>query len=284
MTLSPLHIEKTVRAALEEDLGHGFDITTSVLLPEYQDTTGRIVARQGGIVSGLIVALSAFGLMSPDFDMTVQAEDGALVESGDILAELHGPAQAMLAAERTALNFLSHMSGIATLTRHFVAEIDGTDARICDTRKTLPGLRAFQKYAVRCGGGLNHRHGLDDAVLIKDNHIAIAGGIAAALDRARKYAGHMVKIEIEVGSLAELDEVIKHGGADVVMLDNMDPETLQKAVSTAKGKLITEASGGISLENAGAVARTGVDYISSGALTHSAPALDIALDIDDKPL
>lgn len=277
--LSPLIIEDHVKAALKEDLGHGFDITSNLLIPAGQRARGIIRARQDGRLAGLIVALSAFSLTDIDFDMTVMVEDGADLNEGDVIAELEGPARSLLTAERVALNFMSHMSGVATLTRTYVDLVKDTGCEICDTRKTLPGLRLFQKYAVEIGGGSNHRFGLDDAILIKDNHIAVAGGISAALDQVHMLAGHTKKIEIEVDTLAQLEEVLESGKADIAMLDNFELSDLKKGVKMAKGQIITEASGGVSLETVRAIAETEVDYISIGALTHSAPAMDIALDI-----
>ena len=200
--------------------------------------------------------------------------------AGTTLAVIEGPAIAILSGERVALNFLGHLSGIATLTAAYAAKIAHTKAKITDTRKTTPGLRALEKYAVRCGGGVNHRFGLDDAVLIKDNHIAVAGGVGKALDAARAAVGHLVKVEIEVDTLDQLKQVLANGKADVVLLDNMDTKTLRDAVALCKGKIVTEASGGVTLETVAAIAKTGVDVISSGALTHSAPSLDVALDIE----
>lgn len=280
MHLSNLHIERAVRAALEEDLGHGRDITSECLIPLSEMATGTLVARQDGVLCGLMLALSAFSLTDIDFDMTVHKQDGDELKTGHVIAEITGPARALMTAERVALNFLTHLSGIATLTHKFVKKIEGTGAEICDTRKTIPGLRMFQKYAVSIGGGANHRFGLDDAILIKDNHIAIAGGISQSLDQARMLAGHMVKIEIEVDTLEQLQEVIENGKADIVMLDNMDLKTLKKGVDMAKDSLIVEASGGVTIDTVRKIAETGVHYISVGALTHSAPALDIALDIE----
>jgi len=277
--LSPIIIEDIVKAALKEDLGHGFDATPNLLIPAGQSAKGVIKTRSNGRLAGLIVALSTFSLTDVDFDMTVMAEDGADLEAGDVVAEIEGPARSLLTAERVALNFLSHMSGVATLTRTYVNEIKDTGAEICDTRKTLPGLRLLQKYAVEMGGGANHRFGLDDAILIKDNHIAIAGGIAEALDQAHMLAGHTKKIEIEVDTLSQLEEVLENGKADIVMLDNFDLDDLKKGVEMAKGQITTEASGGVTLETVRKIAETGVDYISIGALTNSVPALDIGLDI-----
>jgi nicotinate-nucleotide pyrophosphorylase (carboxylating) len=279
MNLSNLHIERIVRMALEEDLGHGHDITSETLIPVSEQATATIRARQSGVLAGLMLALSAFSLTDIDFDMTVHKQDGEWLEEGEVIAEITGPARSLLTAERVALNFLTHLSGIATLTHQYVEEIKGTGAEICDTRKTIPGLRMFQKYAVSIGGGANHRFGLDDAILIKDNHIAIAGGIDQALNQAKMLAGHMVKIEIEVDTLEQLQEVLDNGNADVVMLDNMDAKMMKKGVEMVGGRMAIEASGGVNLETVRAIAESGVHYISVGALTHSAPALDIALDI-----
>ncbi len=281
MHLSPILIEDAVKAALKEDLGHGFDVTSNVLIPAGARARAVIRSREEGVLAGLIVALSAFSLTDIDFDMTVHAEDGMKLEAGQIIAEIEGPARSLLMAERVALNYLGHMSGIASLTARFVEEIQDTGAEICDTRKTLPGLRLFQKYAVYVGGGCNHRFGLDDAILIKDNHIAVAGGINEALDQAYMLAGHTRKIEIEVDTPAQLDEVLENGKADIVMLDNFSIEDLNKAVKICKGRITTEASGGVNLERVRKIAQSGVDYISSGSLTHSAPNLDIGLDVEN---
>jgi len=278
-SLNSLLIEKAVRAALEEDLGHGQDITSNILIPAGEAAHAKINARQDGILCGLIVALSAFSLCDAELDMVIHAQDGDEITKDQTIAEISGSARSILMAERVALNFLSHMSGIATTTRAYVNAVSGTGTEICDTRKTLPGLRAFQKYAVAVGGGSNHRYGLDDAILIKDNHIAVAGGISAALEQASLLAGHMQKIEIEVDTIEQLPEVLDSGAADIVMLDNMDAKTLKKAVSMAKGQITTEASGGVTLGNVAALAASGVDYISIGALTHSVQALDFGLDM-----
>lgn len=280
MHLSPLYIEEALRAALKEDLGHGFDATSDILIPASTRARGVLRTRQDGVLAGLIVALTSFSLLSGDFEMSVEINDGEAMKAGDIIAEIEGPARAMLTAERVALNFLNHMSGVASLTAAYVKQVKGTGSEICDTRKTLPGLRLFQKYAVYTGGGANHRFGLDDAILIKDNHIAVAGGIAQALDQARMLAGHTKKIEIEVDTIRQLEDVLEHGGADIVMLDNFTLPNLKKAVKMARGYAPLEASGGVNLETVGAIAKTGVDYISVGALTHSAPQLDIGLDIE----
>jgi nicotinate-nucleotide pyrophosphorylase (carboxylating) len=223
---------------------------------------------------------AAFRMLAPDITLVAHATDGAHVAARAALMEVTGPARAILSAERVALNFLGHLSGVATATHEFVRRVEGTRTRICCTRKTTPGLRALQKYAVRCGGGFNHRFGLDDAMLIKDNHIAVAGGIRAVLERARGAAGHLVKIEIEVDRLDQLAEVLNVGLADAVLLDNMDPGTMRQAVEMVAGRVPLEASGGITLESIAAVAATGVDYASSGWITHSSPNLDVALDID----
>ncbi len=280
MTLSPIIIEDIVKTALKEDLGHGFDITSNLLIPANQSAKGILRAREDGVIAGLMVALSAFSLTDIDFDMSIMVQDGDQVKAGDTIAVIEGPARSLLTAERVALNFLSHMSGVATATARYVAEVQGTGTEICDTRKTLPGLRLLQKYAVEIGGGANHRFGLDDAILIKDNHIAVAGGIDAALDQAYMLASHTKKIEIEVDTLEQLEEVLENGKADIVLLDNFDLKALKKAVSMCEGRIVTEASGGITLENVKKIAEVGVNYISIGALTHSVKALDIALDIE----
>jgi nicotinate-nucleotide pyrophosphorylase (carboxylating) len=231
------------------------------------------------VLSGLACAAEAFAQLDPALEFRARMRDGDKLKAGDVAAEISGNARAILSAERTALNFTTHLSGIATLTAAFVAKVKHTKAKIVCTRKTIPGLRALEKYAVRCGGGMNHRFGLDDAILIKDNHIAVAGGVGAALGAARASAGHLVKVEIEVENLDELAEVLNAGGADVALLDNMDTATLKRAVEINAGKLALEASGGVNLETVAAIAETGVDMISVGALTHSAPALDLGLDI-----
>ncbi len=269
-----------VRAALLEDLGHGHDITSQSVIPANANSKATFRAREEGVLAGLIPALSCFSHTDPDFTFEIYAQDGEIIKAGQEIATIEGPAAALLTAERSALNFVIHMSGIATLTRRYVLSVQGTNAKICDTRKTLAGLRTLQKYAVRAGGGHNHRHGLDDAILIKDNHIAIAGGINEVLTRAKDNAGHTVKIEIEVDTLEQLDQVLNHGGADIVMLDNFAIGDLETAIKRVDGQLTTEASGGVSLLTVADIAKTGVDYISVGALTHSAPALDIGLDIE----
>ncbi len=280
MTIPSILIEDIVRAALKEDLGHGHDITSQSVIPRNANARAVFNAREEGVLAGLILALSSFSHIDSDFEFEILAQDGDVLSAGDKIAIVTGPAAALLTAERVALNFMIHMSGIATLTRRYVLAVQGTHAKITDTRKTLPFLRTVQKYAVRAGGGYNHRFGLDDCILIKDNHIAIAGGIDAVLNRARDNIGHTVKIEIEVDTLAQLEDVLKHGGADIVMLDNFMQDDLKTAVKMINGKIITEASGGINLHTVRPIAETGVDYISVGALTHSASALDIGLDIE----
>lgn len=276
--LNPLLIADAVRAALSEDLGRAGDITSQATIPAQRTATCVFGARKTGTIAGLPLAREAFAQFDPSVRFEALVEDGAKVEAGAVLARVSGPARSILSAERVALNYLGRLSGIATLTAEYVAAVAHTRARIIDTRKTTPGLRAFEKYAVRCGGGMNHRYGLDDAFLIKDNHIAVAGGIAPALRAAKAAAGHFVKIEIEVDSLDQLDEVLAEG-ADIVLLDNMEPPTLRRAVSMVAGRMITEASGGVTLESVRAIAETGVDLIAIGALTHSARVLDIGLDI-----
>jgi nicotinate-nucleotide pyrophosphorylase (carboxylating) len=256
------------------------DITSIATIPETTPAHAVMVARQAGVIAGLPLAVATFQKLSPDINIQAHIRDGAAVTSGVRVLTISGPARAVLAGERTALNFVGRLSGIATLTSDYVGHIAGTQLRICCTRKTTPGLRALEKYAVRCGGGFNHRFGLDDAILIKDNHIAVAGGITAVLRRARAHAGHLVKIEIEVDTLAQLREVLDTGLADVVLLDNMDIATLTEAVKLSNGRVVLEASGGVTRDSIAKIAATGVDYVSSGALTHSAPNFDVALDID----
>lgn len=278
--LSPLAIDDAVLRALDEDLGRAGDVTSIATIPEHAQAHAVMVARQAGALAGLPLAVACFNKLSPDIRIEAHARDGAAVAKGVHVMTIQGPARAVLAAERPALNFVGRLSGIATLTASYVRHTAGTKLRICDTRKTTPGLRALEKYAVRCGGGFNHRFGLDDAILIKDNHIAVAGGVRPVLERARKVVGHLVKIEIEVDSLDQLREVLATGLADAVLLDNMDTATLKEAVKLNAGRLKLEASGGVTEATIAAIAATGVDYASSGALTHSAPNFDIALDID----
>lgn len=277
--LSPLLVESAVRAALEEDLGRAGDVTTQATIPATASATAIIAAREDGVVAGLPLAQEAFRLLNAGVLFEPRVDDGAHVARTDVIARVSGPARAILSAERVALNYLGRLSGVATLTSRFAARIAHTNAKVCDTRKTTPGLRAFEKYAVRCGGGANHRFGLDDAVLIKDNHIAVAGGVVAALRAAKAHVGHLVKIEIEVDTLEQLREAL-HEGADAVLLDNMSLQELREAVSLIGGRLTSEASGGVTFETIAQIAETGVDLISVGALTHSAPALDLGLDIE----
>jgi nicotinate-nucleotide pyrophosphorylase (carboxylating) len=278
--LSPLAIEEAVQRALDEDLGRAGDITSIAAIPETTPAHAIMVARQAGVIAGLPLAVATLQKLSADINIQAHVRDGAAVANGAHVLTISGPARAVLAGERTALNFVGRLSGIATLTADYVRHTAGTKLRVCCTRKTTPGLRALEKYAVRCGGGFNHRFGLDDAILIKDNHIAVSGGITAVLQRARAHVGRLVKIEIEVDTLAQLREVLDTGLADVVMLDNMDIAELTEAVKIANGRVVLEASGGVTQDTIAKIAATGVDYVSAGALTHSAPNFDIALDID----
>jgi len=275
--LSNILIEPAVRAALAEDLGRGGDLTTDIVIDADAWVKASINARQVGALSGIDIAEMAFDLIDPRVDMEVYIADGGRVEPGDTVAILEGPARAILTAERVALNYLGHLSGIASETRKIVDAVSHTNARITCTRKTTPGLRAFEKYAVRCGGGFNHRFGLDDGLMIKDNHIAACGGISEAIERAKRKVGHMVKIELEVDNLDQLEEGLK-AGADVILLDNMGPDLLKTAVKMIDGRAIAEASGGVTFETAPLIAESGVDVISIGWLTHSAPCLDLGLD------
>ncbi|RWM45569.1 carboxylating nicotinate-nucleotide diphosphorylase [Mesorhizobium sp.] len=280
MNLTPLPaimVEPLVRAALLEDLGRAGDLTTDAIVPQELRATTVLSAREPGVVAGLDLAMLAFRLIDPDVKISVERADGSKVGQGEIIASVTGSARAMLTAERTALNFLCHLSGIATATASIVAAVRGHGAKIVCTRKTTPGLRTLEKYAVRAGGGSNHRFGLDDAILIKDNHIAIAGGIRPAIERARTRAGHLVKVEVEVDTLAQLEEALELA-PDAVLLDNMSVADLRQAVAMVAGRAITEASGRITLDTAAEIAATGVDLISVGWLTHSAPILDIGLD------
>ena len=280
MTSSPLPlimIEPLVRMALLEDLGRAGDLTTDVIVPAGHRVTTLLVARQTGVIAGLDLARLAFQLIDPAIEMRIERNDGAALAPGDVIAAITGPARGILTAERVALNFLCRLSGIATATASVVAAVRNTGAKIVCTRKTTPGLRAIEKYAVRVGGGSNHRFGLDDAVLIKDNHVAIAGGVTEALRRARSGVGHLVKIEIEVDTLDQLREALGYG-VDAVLLDNMDSSTLAEAVAMVAGQAVTEASGRITPATAPQIAATGVDLISIGWLTHSVGILDIGLD------
>ena len=270
-------IQNLIDAALKEDLGNKGDITSQATIPDNKTAKMMMNARAQGILAGINIAIQVFKTVDNDLTITEHVQDGHPLKKGQKILTVEGKARQILMAERTALNFLSHLSGIASETHRYVTTIQHTKAKILDTRKTLPGYRPMQKYAVKMGGGNNHRTGLYDMVLIKDNHIAAAGGIKAALDNTAA-ANPSVKIEIEVDTLAQLQEVLDHGTADIVLLDNMAPEELKKAVALCEGKIITEASGGITMETIVSIAETGVDYISIGALTHSVKAFDIGLD------
>lgn len=277
--LPSVMLEPLVRAALLEDLGRAGDLTTDTIVPVDQTARMTIRAREAGVLAGLDLARLAFTLVEPRIAFEAKSRDGAALAPGDVVGTVAGPARGLLTGERTALNFLCHLSGIASVTQAIVASVRGHKARIVDTRKTTPGLRAIEKYAVRVGGGANHRFGLDDAILIKDNHIAVAGGVRPAIERARAGTGHLVKIEVEVDTLAQLDEVLAVG-ADAVLLDNMTPEMLRAAVAKVAGRAITEASGRVTPQTAPAIAASGVDLISVGWVTHSAPVLDLGLDFE----
>lgn len=270
-------IEPIVRAALVEDLGRAGDLTTDSIIAADAVATVRLVSREPGVLAGLPLAALAWELVDPRIGCEVHLPDGSRVEPGSVIATIGGPARGLLTGERVALNFLGHLSGVATGTAAIADAIAHTQTKVADTRKTIPGLRALQKYAVVCGGGSNHRFGLDDAVLIKDNHIAVAGGVRAAVEAARAHVGHLVKIEVEVDSLEQLAELLEVG-ADVVLLDNMGPDRLREAVAMVGGRMVTEASGRITPETAVPIAEAGVDLISVGWLTHSARVLDIGLD------
>ncbi|HVZ08515.1 carboxylating nicotinate-nucleotide diphosphorylase [Rhodopila sp.] len=276
-SLPMVMIEPVVRAALLEDLGRAGDLTTDSIVPADAVARTALVARQPGVVAGLDFTRCAFQLIDPAIRMTVALPDGSRLRPGDTIATIEGPARGVLTAERVALNFLCHLSGVASATRGIADAIEGTKAQVCCTRKTMPGLRFAQKYAVRIGGGSNHRFGLDDAVLIKDNHVAIAGGVRPAVERARRGVGHLVKIELEVDTLAQLAEAMTLG-VDAVLLDNMGPDMLREAVGMVAGRAITEASGRIRPDTAPAIAASGVDLLSVGWLTHSATVLDVGLD------
>ncbi|WP_213769747.1 carboxylating nicotinate-nucleotide diphosphorylase [Bradyrhizobium sp. dw_78] len=283
MTPAPLPgimIEAPVRMALLEDLGRAGDLTTDAIVPRDRNATTSLVARQPGIVAGLDLARTTFQLIDPSIKMRVERADGSAVAPGDVIATVSGPARGILTAERVALNFLCRLSGIATATSSVVAAVRDYKTRIVCTRKTTPGLRMIEKYAVRVGGGGNHRFGLDDAVLIKDNHVAIAGSVTEALKRAKNGVGHLVKIELEVDTLDQLREALDIG-VDAVLLDNMSPATLAEAVAMVAGRAVTEASGRITPATAPPIAATGVDLISIGWLTHSVGILDIGLDFKD---
>lgn len=272
-----LLIEPIVRRALEEDLGRAGDITSELTIPADARSSASLVARKAGSIAGMVVARAVFQIVDPTLEFEVKVPDGTTVSSGTVLAIIRGGARSLLSGERVTLNFVGHLSGVATATRTLVDAIASTKARIVCTRKTTPGLRMLEKYAVRCGGGFNHRFGLDDAILIKDNHIVAAGGIRPAIERVRAGLGHMAKVELEVDTLAQLEEALALG-VDTILLDNMSLDDLKRAVALTRSRATLEASGNITLETVRAVAETGVDYISSGAITHSAPSLDVALD------
>jgi nicotinate-nucleotide pyrophosphorylase (carboxylating) len=270
-------VECAVAAALEEDLGQAGDITTAAIIPAHDAAEAKIIARKPGVIAGLDLAAASFKTLDPDAQFVADVADGTLVAAGTRIARIQGKTRALLSAERVALNFLGRLSGIATLTAAYVSAVSGTKAKIACTRKTTPGLRALEKYSVRAGGGMNHRFGLYDAVLVKDNHIAAAGGLVQALTKLCARTGHLVKIEVEVDTLDQLDEAL-HFPIDAVLLDNMDLATLKTAVVLVNGRVVTEASGGVTLATVRKTAETGVDLISVGALTHSAPVLDLALE------
>jgi nicotinate-nucleotide pyrophosphorylase (carboxylating) len=275
--LPDLLIAPVVRGALVEDLGRAGDVTAQACVPADAVLSCVFAARKAGVIAGLDCARLAILELDPHATFAALAADGAAAAPGALLARVEANARALLSAERTALNLLGRLSGIATLTRAYADAVAGTGARIADTRKTTPGLRALEKYAVRCGGGVNHRFGLDDAILIKDNHIAACGSVGEAVRRGKAFAGHLMKVEVEVDGLEQLDEALAQG-PDVVMLDNFSLADLKEAVRRAQGRAVLEASGGVSLQTVRAIAETGVDVISVGALTHSASVLDIGLD------
>jgi len=272
-------VERAVAEALAEDLGLAGDLTSQAVLPPDATAQAVMTAREAGVIAGLDLAAAAFRQIGDGVRFEAKVRDGDAVTPGTVVAAITGNARHVFSAERVALNFLNRLSGVASLTRRYVEAIEGTGARICDTRKTTPGHRAFEKFAVRCGGGANHRYGLDDAILIKDNHIAVAGGVGAAWKAARAFAGHLVAIEIEVDSLEQFEEALE-AGATAVLLDNMDNETLRKAVAINAGRAKLEASGGVKLERVRGIAETGVDYISTSQITMGAAPLDIGLDVE----
>jgi nicotinate-nucleotide pyrophosphorylase (carboxylating) len=277
--LPRLLVERAVAAALEEDLGLAGDLTSQATLAPEARAMASLSTREAGVIAGLDLAAAAFRLVGDGVTFAAKVADGDRVAAGDLVATVSGPARLVMSGERVALNFLNHMSGIATLTRLYADAVEGTGAQICDTRKTTPGMRAFQKYAVRCGGGANHRYSLSDAILIKDNHIAVAGSVTAAYRAAEAFAGHLVAIEIEVQNLAELEEALA-AGARVVLLDNMDNDLLRQAVAINAGRAKLEASGGVKLDRVRSIGETGVDYISTSQITMAAPPLDLGLDVE----
>ena len=280
--LSPILVRKAVENALIEDLGRAGDITTNATIPESAKAKCTLASRESGILSGIELAQAAFTAVDPSLKFKALKNDCDVLEPKEVIARIEGNARAILAAERVALNFLMRMSGIATYTSEFAERIAHTNAKVTCTRKTIPGHRAFDKYAVKCGGGSNHRFGLDDAILIKDNHIAVAGGVGLAIERAKDFAGHLVKVEVEVDTLRQFQEALD-AGPDVILLDNMTPKELAEAVginsSAGLRKVVLEASGNVNLETIKAIAETGVDYISTSKITMAAPTLDIGLDI-----
>ncbi|MFT9314664.1 MAG: carboxylating nicotinate-nucleotide diphosphorylase [Acetobacter orientalis] len=279
-SLPDIMLEPLVRAGLLEDLGRGADVTTNALIGPDDKVRVVVRSRVAGVLAGLDLVRLSFHLIDPSLRFERCAAEGASIAPQDVVAIVEGSARSVLTGERVGLNFVSHLSGIATATAEIVRSVQGTKAQICCTRKTLPGFRAIQKYAVRAGGGISHRMGLDDAILIKDNHIALAGSIQNAVERARAYAGHMTKIEVEVDTPEQLQELLSVNGVDAVLLDNMPPQTLRQCVAMVQGKMLTEASGGITPQTAPAIAQTGVDLLSLGWLTHSVKALDFGLDFE----
>jgi len=277
-SLPEVLIEPVVRMALAEDLGRAGDVTALACIPPGARMKAAFTARKAGVLAGIQAVRLAVQAMDPTADVDLRLEDGAAFEAGAVLAVVEADARAFLSAERTALNLVGRLSGVATLTRAYVQAVAGTRARIADTRKTTPGLRALEKHAVACGGGVNHRFGLDDAILIKDNHVAVCGGVGEAVRRARAAVGHLMKVEVEVDGLDQLDEALA-AGPDVVMLDNFTLPMLREAVARTAGRVTLEASGGVNLDTVRGIAETGVNVISVGALTHSAPALDVGLDV-----
>jgi nicotinate-nucleotide pyrophosphorylase (carboxylating) len=275
-------MEPLVRRVLDEDLGSGGDVTSRAVISPEATARAHVVARERGVLAGVQPASLTFKLVDPTVELRFEADEGASIKAGEVVATVEGPTRSILTTERTALNFLSHLSGVATATGTLVAAVAGTDARICCTRKTTPGLRALEKQAVRAGGGANHRYGLSDAILIKDNHVAASGGVAAAIDAARRQSGPATTIEIEVDTLDQLGEALE-AGASAVLLDNMALPDLLRAVEMTAGRAVLEASGRVTAETVGAIAETGVDFISSGWITHSAPVLDFGLDFVSHP-
>ncbi len=276
--INSIYVDNIIKTALLEDINY-LDTTTDYLIDEDQENTARFLAKADGVLCGIDVALRVFTILQEQgFEAKVYKHDGDVLEKGDIIAEIRGKTRTLLKGERTALNLLQHMSGVATATRQAVKAIEGTNASIADTRKTLPGLRPLQKYAVTVGGGKNHRYNLSDAAMLKDNHVDAGGGIASAVAKLRQKLGHMTKIELEVRSLDELGQALE-AGVDVIMLDNMSCEEMREAVAITNGRALLEASGGITAETLRAIAETGVDIISMGALTHAVTAFDISLKI-----